>query len=50
MTREALRNGMLRDFLAVCGIAMAGLAVSLGFAIVPAASTNLATLFAQVAG
>ena len=51
MTKEAsLRNGMLRDFLAVCGVAMTGLAVSLGFAMVPAASANLAALFGQIAG
>ena len=40
----------IRDLLAVCAIAMTGLAVSLGFALVPAASTNLTALFAQVAG
>jgi hypothetical protein len=40
----------IRDLLAVCAIAMTGLAVSLGFALVPAASTNLAMFLAQAAG
>ena len=40
----------IRDLLAVCAIAMTGLAVSLGFALVPAASTNLARFLAQAAG
>ena len=40
----------IRDLLAVCAIAMTGLAVSLGFALVPGASTDLVALFAQVAG
>ena len=40
----------IKDLLAVCGIAIAGLAVSLGFALVPAASTDLVALFAQVVG
>jgi hypothetical protein len=40
----------IKDLLAVCGIAIAGLAVSLGFALVPAASTDLVALFARVAG
>jgi hypothetical protein len=40
----------IRDLLAVCAIAMTGLAVSLGFALVPGASTDLAMFLAQVAG
>ena len=40
----------IKDLLAVCGIAIAGLAVSLGFALAPAASTDLVALFARVAG
>ena len=40
----------IKDLLAVCGIAIAGLAVSLGFALVPGASTNLAMFLAQAAG
>jgi len=39
----------IRDLLAVCAIAITGLAVSLGFALVPGASSDLAMFLAQAA-